>query len=104
MQITGRISSRQGAAFVAYADSFGLSRTSLAKLLILRELNRKSLRYMNGLPRDKDYTITVHYKEPKIKNQFETYAESLGIGPGEAAAYIFLLELNEKWLLKCLKS
>ena len=103
-QLTARVSEEEGAAFVAYAGLFSLTKTALAKLLILRELNRRSLRSMNVQPEGKSHKITVHYKDPDIKNRFDAHATSHGVSPGDAAAMIFLCELKEKWLMKSLEA
>ena len=88
--------------FNCYADDLQVSNTSLANLLIRRELRRKRLAKLRekhpafrGL---REHRITANQTNPPIKAAFEAHVREIGLGTDAAAGILFRAELRERWL------
>lgn len=106
-QIGGYLSEDEHKAFKKYVASLDVSESSLANLLILRELHRKRLpelfsKLASHVPSDQRRRVTAHQRRSEPKAAFETWCNEVGISPGQAASILFRAELNECWLRRCI--
>jgi hypothetical protein len=104
-QITARLSPEDRLRFEKYAISFGLNGSSLARLLLLRELRVRMERPRDvvGRKRDSGYRkLTAHSCGAAIVKRLRAYAEARHVSRAEAAKLIFEHELSECWLLKAM--
>lgn len=104
VQIGGYLSADEHAAFKQYARQFHLKESSLANLLIARELRLRRLddlkqRFPGG-PVRKRSRVTAHQPDAQVKQAFEALARDAGLSPDQAASVVFRAELSEQWLAK----
>lgn len=101
LQVTGRVSDEEAAAFIEYANSLHLSKTSLASLLVVREIHRRTLSKGRAWRRVRGTCkITAHLRNAREKEQFHNHAAQCGLSMGDAAAAVFRIELQEQWLAR----
>jgi hypothetical protein len=103
-QINGYLAADERAAFERYAESFELDISSLACLLVMRELN---LGRLGQLLRDYPSTrpgrskVTAHLKRnPTVKAAFTSQVSSMAVSESAAAGAVFRAELSERWLAR----
>lgn len=104
VQIGGYLTPAEHADFKRYAAQFQLKESSLANLLIVRELSLKRLSSLKQSfspgPLKERSRITAHQADPAMKQAFEAHAALAGVSPDQAASLIFRAELAEHWLTK----
>jgi hypothetical protein len=105
VQIGGYLSAEEHAEFKRYAAQFHLKESSLANLLIARELRLRRLTrlaqaFTQGSPLKKRARITAHQADGRVKEAFEALAHDAGVSPDQAAAVLYRAELTERWLAK----
>lgn len=101
-QIGGYLAPDEHAEFKGYAAQFHLKDSSLANLLVVRELRLRRLptlkeRHVSGAAKARS-RITAHQSNPQLKQAFDAHARACGISPDQAAAILFRAELAERWL------
>lgn len=109
VQIGGYLTPEEHAEFKRYAAEFHLKESSLANLLIARELCQRRLdqlrhSYLTSAPLKIRSRVTAHQPEGHAKLALEALASSVGISPDQAASVIFRAELTERWLAKCVRA
>ena len=106
LQITAYLPSDDAEAFLRYSNSLGIDKSSLANLLVVRELRLNRLgslsRFRHSQPSASCIKVTAHLTDPAIKDEFTASATRHELRPGAAAAMIFLAELEERWLERSL--
>ena len=103
VQIGGYLTPEEHAEFKGYAAEFHLKESSLANLLIARELRQRRLAelaktFRTNAPLKKRCRVTAHQAEPNTKFEFEALARNAGMSPDQAASIIFRAELTERWV------
>jgi hypothetical protein len=103
VQIGGYLTPEEHAEFKRYAAQFHLKDSSLANLLLARELRLRRLArlkqsFLPSSPLKKRSRVTAHQSDPGVKTAFEALARDAAISPGQAAAVLFRAELTERWL------
>ena len=106
-QTGGYLSDDHHAAFKDYAASLNVTVSSLASLLVLREMNQRRLaslmaRFDAPTPTGKRPRITAHHRDPEQKAAFVSLCDEIGVAPGRAASALFRAELEERWLRSCI--
>ncbi|HJS13165.1 hypothetical protein [Sphingopyxis sp.] len=106
VQITAYIAKEEAEQFHLYAASLGIDKSSLANLLIKRELLLDRLgdlgKYRHDVPRAQCMKITAHVADQSTKTAFEAAAQRHKLRPGIAASILFRAELSEIWLKQSL--
>lgn len=107
-QITCRLNTAVKEEFSAYASSFDLDDSQLARLLFRREQYHCQLAALVAsghqpqvrapLRRSKPPAVTAHYRSAEPVAAFDVYAERCGVARNRAAAWILERELSERWL------
>lgn len=102
-QIGGWLDPDDQVAFQNYAASLHLSATSLAKLLIRRELKLHRLEQLKALddPGGSSVSrkrVTAHFKDSRTKQAFGGRADGAGLAPDVAASILFRAEIRERSL------
>jgi hypothetical protein len=105
VQIGGYLTADEHLQFRQYAAQFHLKDSSLANLLLARELRLRRLprlvqAYLPGAPLKQRSRITAHQSDGRMKEAFEALAHEAGISPDQAAAVLYRAELTERWLAK----
>lgn len=103
VQIGGYLTPEEHAEFRRYAMGLHLKDSSLANLLLARELRLRRMAVLKQLfpppaPLKERSRITAHQSDPAIKQAFEALARGAGISADQAAAILFRAELAERWL------
>lgn len=102
VQITAYLPSDDAETFLSYSNSVGIDKSSLANLLIVRELRLDRLgslsRFRHGQPSASCIKVTAHLSDSAIKDAFTASAARHKLRPGTAASIIFRAELEERWL------
>jgi hypothetical protein len=105
-QITARLSPEVRQRFETYAVSVGLNGSSLARLLIVRELRQKrrlwGQRTDEGI-RSGNAKLTAHSCSAEIVDQFDAYAKASQLSRAAAAKLVFERELRDKWLINAME-
>jgi hypothetical protein len=103
VQQVARVAIADQAAFHQYAEQLGLQMSTLATLLLARELRIRRLsrlgerhRAVKGASLDGKIIAYLHGSD--VKRSFSAHAASAEMRPGPAAALIFRAELTERWL------
>jgi hypothetical protein len=87
-----------------YAQSLSLSGNGLGRLLIQRELKSSRLpalvsKFDVVQVGDKaGQRVTVHITDRDLKSAYREHVQSLGLGSDQAAATLFVAELEERFL------
>ncbi len=106
LQITAYLPSDDAGTFLSYSNSLGIDKSSLANLLIVRELRLNRLgflsRFRHSEPSASCIKVTAHLSDPAIKDAFAASAARHKLRPGTAASIIFRAELEERWLERSL--
>ena len=106
-QITARLSPEARKEFEQYAASLGLNGSSLARLLIVRELGPRPNRLSPRPTRRKAFKdpgkLTAHSCSAETIAAFRDFADSRGPSRSAVAKEIFERELREQWLLKAIQ-
>jgi hypothetical protein len=99
-QITTRLSPKARRQFEKYAVSLGLTGSSLARLLLVRELQRpmKSRPRSFGKSGSEDGKLTAHSCSADTVKQLQARANAQRLSRAEAAKLIFERELQDRWL------
>ncbi len=103
-QIGGNLPPSEFAAFQCYAAGLLISESSLANLLIQRELSLKRLgelakRFEGNVPAsERGGRVTGHQSSEELKAAFERHARERSLFSGHAATILFRAELEERWL------
>lgn len=102
-QIGGYLTPEEHAEFKRYAAAFQLKESSLANLLLVREmrlgrLGRLKEVYLPQVPMRSRGRVTAHQPDGTTKEAFEAHARAEGLKPDQAAAVLFRAELTERWL------
>ena len=102
-QIGGYLQPDEHARFKAYANGLELSNSSLAKLLMVREIRSKRLsdlkiEYPSGARSGSRKRVTAHRPNESMKIAFVARASEEGLKPDHAASILFRAELDERWL------
>jgi hypothetical protein len=104
VQIGGYLTSEEHAEFRRYAARFQLKDSSLANLLIARELRCNRLERLREVfsptPLKARSRVTAHQSDHGVKAAFEACAIRAGVSTDLAAALVFRAELAEQWLEK----
>lgn len=106
-QIGGNLRLGEFADFQRYAADLLISESSLANLLIQREMRLKRLgelakRLQGPVPTsERGGRVTGHQAVGDLKEAFERHAKEEGLVPSHAATIIFRAELEERWLASC---
>jgi hypothetical protein len=106
-QIGGNLRPGEFADFQRYAADLTISESSLANLLIQREMRLKRLcelaeRLGGAVPTsERGGRVTGHQSSGELKEAFEHHAKEQGLVAGYAATIIFRAELEERWLAGC---
>ena len=107
VQITAYLPSDDAETFLSYSNSLGIDKSSLANLLIVRELQLNRLdslsRFRHGQSSASCTKVTAHLSDPAIKDAFTASAARHKLRPGTAAGMIFRAELEERWLERSLR-
>lgn len=89
-----------------YAAELSLSRTTFGRLLVQRELNSPRLSAAlvakaAGVVGTAGETtrVTVHLEDRRLKSAYQEHVRSRGLGSDEAAAALFVTELEERFLI-----
>lgn len=107
-QIGGNLRPDEFAEFQRYAADLLISESSLANLLVQREIRLKRLgefakRHQGPVPAgERGGRVTGHQSGGELKEAFERHAKEQGLVAGHAATIIFRAELEERWLAGCL--
>lgn len=109
VQIGGYLTPEEHAEFRRYAAEFHLKDSSLANLLLARELRLRRLArlkqaHLPSSPLKKRSRVTAHQSDPGVKETFDALAREAGISPDQAAAVLFRTELAERWLATSINS
>lgn len=109
VQIGGYLTPDEHSEFKRYAAAFQFTESSLANLLIVRELRRQRLPKLRQLfasnaPLKERARITAHQSNERLKQTFDAHAQGAGVSPDQAASIIFRAELNERWLQRAVDS
>lgn len=103
VQQVARVAIADQAAFQLYAEHLGLHMSTVATLLLARELRIKRLSRLaernlavKGTPLDGK--IIAYLNSEDVKTSFGAHAACADMRPGPAAALIFRAELAERWL------
>lgn len=106
VQIGGYLTREEHTSFKRYAARFQLKGSSLANLLIARELRcarLESLKVSFSASRlNARSRVTAHQSDHEVKTAFDAHASRAGVTPDQAAALIFRAELAERWLEKAI--
>lgn len=105
-QITVRLSPRARESFEKYAASVGLKGSSLARMLIVRELGRRVKRppcIAEPKPGAEEGKLTAHSCSDETVEQLDAYADARGWSRAAAAQSIFERELRDRWLAKAMR-
>lgn len=101
-KIGGWLSETEGKQFQSLAFEVGLDESALATLLVLRELQTKSLKCCKNMyarPKaSKDKRITARPRRNDLKAQFREHAVSLELSMDAAVAALCRKEIAENWL------
>ena len=100
-QITARLSPGERRRFEKYALSLGLNGSSLARLLLQRELGgpiKRPVRFRGS----EDGKLTAHSCSAEAVRLLKAHADAQGVSKAEAAKFIFQRELRERWLSKAI--
>lgn len=84
-----------------YARSFDLTRPSLCVLLVQRELCMPRMPMGDRVPDTivkGPRRVTVHLRNPRVKESFNRHIEKLGMGSDLATSVILRRELRERWM------
>lgn len=106
-QIGGNLRPGEFADFQRYAADLLISESSLANLLIQREMHLKRLselaqRLEGPVPTsERGGRVTGHQSRRELKEAFERHAKEQGLVAGHAATILFRAELEERWLAGC---
>lgn len=104
-QITARLPPQARRQFEKYAVSLGLNGSSLARLLLLRQLWGPVKGPSPGVGRkqgSEDRKLTAHSCSAETVKRLRIYAKARRISPAEAAKLIFERELRERWLARAM--
>src|SRR5690349_10820966 len=102
-QITARLSPEARQDFENYASSVGLNGSSLARLLIVRELmlsGKPPAADVERVVGSNDGKLTAHSCSPETVALFDVYASAQRLSRAAAAKRIFERELRDRWLFK----
>lgn len=103
-QIGGNLRPGEFADFQRYAANLLITESSLANLLIQRELRLKRLgelaqRFEGSVPTsERGGRVTGHQSNGELKEAFGRHAKERGLVAGHAATIVFRAELAERWL------
>lgn len=105
-QTGGYLSAAEHSEFKLYAESLNISVSSLASLLVLREMSGCRIADLMACfdmspPSGKRNRVTVHHRDSSQKAGFEAHCHEAGVAPDRAAAVLFRAELKERWLSSC---
>lgn len=107
VQIGGNLRAEELAQFQDYVAGLLITESSLANLLVQRELRLRRLgdlakRYQGAVTTaERGGRVTGHQSTDELKRDFEAHAEKVGLVPGHAATILFRAELQERWLASC---
>jgi hypothetical protein len=104
-QITARLSPTLRQRFEEYALSLGLTGSSLARLLLVRELQATMAgSRVRGRKREsEDGKLTAHSCSDEIVRRLQAYADGKRTSRADAARLIFERELSDRWLARATK-
>jgi len=106
-QILGYLPKEECDQFRAYAATLNLEASSLANLLLLRELAQQRLSelkaFRHDIPRNRCGKIVAHQSDDRTKDAFAAHAALYQLKPGPAASLVFRAELTERWLSRSLQ-
>lgn len=97
-QITARLSPQDRESFEKYASSVGLNGSSLARVLIVRELRLTGKRPPTDIgrrPGSEEGKLTAHSCSEQTVALFDAYAKACGLSRAAAAKLIFERELRD---------
>ncbi|WP_265528316.1 hypothetical protein [Sphingomicrobium marinum] len=101
-QITGRMPSEDREKFGDYSAKVGLDGSSVATLLVLRELQLRrlhDLRARLGIPNNfTEKKITSHRVTEEQKTTFTKHAKDIGLSNSKALGLLCRAELIEQWV------
>lgn len=101
-EINGYLTAAERAEFKRHAASFDLDVSSLARLLLIRELNLGRLsRLIRQYPTTgpAPVKVTARFKQnPDVKSAFTYQVNTIGVSEAFAAGVVFRAELSERWL------
>lgn len=101
-QVTAYLPAAEEEAFRRYARSLGLDKSSLAKLLLVRETRLGRLtslaNHRHRTPLAACVKVTAHAVDETVKDALMRSAERLRVGLGVAASIVIRAELHERWL------
>jgi hypothetical protein len=102
-QIGGYLTPDEHEEFKRYAAQFHLKDSSLANLLLARELRVRRLgalkdQFPPGPPLKERRRVTAHVPNEAVKRAFEAHAQEVGVSPNQGAAVLFRAELVQRWL------
>lgn len=106
-QIGGNLRPGELAEFKQYASNLLISESSLANLLIQREVWLRRLghlmkRFAGPVPAsERGGRITGHQANGELKEALKRHAKEQGTNLSHAATILFRAELDERWLAKC---
>ncbi|MFS0739003.1 hypothetical protein ABC365_00090 [Brevundimonas sp. 3P9-tot-E] len=107
-QIVGYLTEKEALRFLDYAQACGVTGSTLANLLISRELRLGRLSVLaeafeaqRSLPNSAK--IVAHLTDPDRKTEFYAHAARHGLKPAAAAAALYRAEIAEFWLLRALR-
>ena len=108
VQIGGNLRPDEFVAFQSYVADLMISESSLANLLIQREMRLRRLdaltQRMKGpvTTKERGGRVTGHQAGTELKEAFEQHASEQGLAPGHAATILFRAEIEERWLARCI--
>ncbi|WP_374407405.1 hypothetical protein [Pelagerythrobacter sp.] len=108
VQIGGNLRSEEFAQFQDYVSSLLITESSLANLLVQRELRLKRLGdlakcYQGAVTTaERGGRVTGHQSTGELRQAFEERAVEAGLALGHAATILFRAELEDRWLEGCL--
>lgn len=108
VQIGGNLHPDEFAAFQSYVAGLMISESSLANLLIQREMRLRRVgelaKRLEGpvTTKERGGRVTGHQAGAELKEAFEQHASEQGLAPGHAATILFRAELEEGWLARCI--
>ena len=103
-QITAHLNEAERAQFKEYAAIFGLDPASLLVLLLAREDRVGRLATLlstdRPLPGARKSKVTIHKKDPTLRERVSAMAGRHGTSVSHACAVLIRAESDEKWLEK----
>ena len=107
LQITGRLTSAERAAFDLHAREFGLDAAGLLVLLLFRELRVARLETLAGRhtapTAGLDSKVTAHVRDAATRTGIRARAKCAGVSVSRACAVLVRTELAERWLERAMR-